>query len=66
MDVEFEMELLKVNCEEEFHSWFDETKAFAGDLDIQVSTPRVASRQAHRSNVPLKWKPDLEWFIKPR
>ena len=35
---------LKTNCEEEFHSWFDEIKTFADDLSIPVCTPRIAVR----------------------
>ena len=51
-DVQLEMELMKVNCEDEFHTWFEEIKSFAESLDISVSTPRVTSRQVHRGNVP--------------
>ena len=51
-DIMLELELLKTNCEEEFHSWFDEIKTFADDLSIPVCTPRIAVRQVHRANVP--------------
>ena len=53
-DVQLEFELMKTNCEEEFHSWFEEIKTFADSLDISVSIPRTASRQVHRSNVPAE------------
>ena len=53
-DVQLELEILKTNCEEEFHSWFEEIKTFADSLNTTVSTPRLASRQAHRSNVPAE------------
>ena len=43
---------LRANCEEEFHSWFDEIKTLADDLSIPVCTPRTAVRQVHRANVP--------------
>ena len=51
-DVELELQLLKVKCDDEFHVWFEETKNLADELCIQVSTPRIASRQTHRSNIP--------------
>ena len=51
-DVQMEMELLKINCEEEFHLWFSEVKAQAQELDIVVSTPRITARQVHRENTP--------------
>ena len=51
-DVQLEFQLLKTNCEEDFHSWFEEIKTFSDSLDIPVSTPRLASRQTHRSNIP--------------
>ena len=38
-DIMLELELLKTNCEEEFHSWFDEIKTFADNLSIPVCTP---------------------------
>ena len=50
--VQLELELLKTNCEEEFHSWFSEIKSFADNLNIPVGTPRISSRQVHRANVP--------------
>lgn len=46
------MELLRTNCEEEFHSWFKEVKTLAEELDIPVSSPRITSRQVHRGNTP--------------
>ena len=51
-DVLTELELLKINCDEEFHSRFDEIKDFANKLSIPVTTPRISSRQVHRANVP--------------
>ena len=51
-DVLLDLELLKTNCEEEFHSWFDEVCTLAGELNIPVSCPRITSRQVHRANVP--------------
>ncbi len=50
--VQQELELLKVNCEDEFHAWFEEIKSFAESLDISVSIPRITSRQVHRANIP--------------
>ena len=50
-DVQLDLELLKVNCEEEFHSWFNEIKSFADKFDISVCTPRIVTRQVYRSNV---------------
>ena len=41
-----------INIEEEFHSWFDEIKEFADDLNIPISVPRIISRQVHRANAP--------------
>ena len=38
-----ELELLKTNCEEEFHSWFE---TFADDLSIPVCTLRIAVHRA--------------------
>ena len=49
--VQLELELLKSNCEKEFHSWFSEIKSFADDFNVPVSTPRISSRQVHRVNV---------------
>lgn len=46
------LELLKTNCEEEFHLWYTEILTLADKFDIIISTPRTASRQAHRSNIP--------------
>ena len=51
-DVQLELEMLKVNCEDEFCTWFEEIKSFAEILDIAVSIPRITARQAHRANVP--------------
>lgn len=45
-DVQLELELMKVNCDDEFHL------LFAQLLDIAVSVPRVVARQVHRSNIP--------------
>ena len=50
--VHLDLELLKSNCEEEFHQWCDEMTTLANEFNISVSTPRIASRQVHRSNVP--------------
>ena len=46
------LELLKTNCEEEFHLWFNEVKTLADELDIAVSTPRITARQVHHANIP--------------
>ena len=48
--VQLYLELLKANCEEEFHQWFSEITALANELDISVSTPRITCRQVYRSN----------------
>lgn len=48
--VQLDLELLKANCEEEFHQWFSEIMALANELNISVSTPRITCRQVHRSN----------------
>ena len=53
-EVQFELELLKVNCEKEFTSWFEEIEEFANDLSIPVTVPRISSRQVHRSNIPAE------------
>ena len=52
LPVRLDLELLKTNCEEEFHQWFIEITALANELNISVSTPRITSRQVHRSNAP--------------
>ena len=49
--MQLELELLRTNCEEEFHSWFNEISTFAESLSIPVSTPRTTSRQLHRANI---------------
>jgi hypothetical protein len=51
-DVLLELELLKINCEDEFHSWYEEMKTLADELNIPVGCPRITARQAHRSNIP--------------
>ena len=52
-DVQLELELLKINCEEEFHLWFEEITKFGESLNIiPISVPRVLVRQVHRSNTP--------------
>ena len=50
--VRLDLELLKTNCEEEFHQWFIEITTLANELNISVSTPRITCRQVHRSNTP--------------
>lgn len=47
-----DFELLKINCEEEFHLWYCEIKTLADEFSIPITTPRVAARQVHRSNIP--------------
>ena len=51
-NVQLDLALLKSNCEEEFHLWFNEITTSADKLNISVSIPRIASRQVHRSNAP--------------
>ena len=51
-EVQTNLELLKTNCEEEFHLWFNEVKTFADELGIVVSTPRITARQVHHANIP--------------
>lgn len=46
-DVQLDLELLKLNCEEEFHIWFEEVAKFAEILAVDVSVPRVVTRHAH-------------------
>ena len=50
--VQLELELLRSNCEEEFHIWFSEIKTLADDLNVPVSTPRITSKQVHRVTGP--------------
>uniref|UniRef100_A0A1X7V4Q2 Uncharacterized protein n=1 Tax=Amphimedon queenslandica TaxID=400682 RepID=A0A1X7V4Q2_AMPQE len=45
-------EVLKTNCEEEFHHWYTDITVLAEKLCITVNTPRISGRQAHRSNIP--------------
>jgi len=47
-----DLELLKINCEEEFHLWYCEIKTLADEFNIPIATPRIAARQVHRSNIP--------------
>ena len=47
-----DLELLKTNCEEEFHLWYCEIKTLAEELNIPIATPRITARQVHRSNIP--------------
>ena len=47
-----DLELLKTNCEEEFHLWYCEIKTLGDELNIPIATPRIAARQVHRSNIP--------------
>ena len=47
-----DLELLKTNCEEEFHLWYCEIKTLAEELNILIATPRITARQIHRSNIP--------------
>ena len=51
--IQLDLELLKNNCEEEFHLWFhlwiDKMTILANKLNILVSTSQTASRQVHRS-----------------
>lgn len=51
-EVVTDLELLKINCEEEFHLWYCEIKTLADELSIPITTPRIAARQVHRSNIP--------------
>ena len=51
-EVQMNLELLKTNCEEQFHLWFIKVKTLADELDIAVSTPRITARQVHRANIP--------------
>ena len=40
-DVLMDLELLKTNCEDEFHLWFNEIKILADSLNIAINTPRT-------------------------
>ena len=51
-DVQLDLELLRANSEEEFHIWFQDIKKLADDEDIAVVIPKLALRQASRSNTP--------------
>ena len=51
-DVQLELELIKVNCQEEFHLLFQNIMKFAESINVSVSVPSVISRQVHRSNTP--------------
>ena len=51
-DVITDLELLKINCEEEFYLWYCEIKTLGDGLKIPIATPRIAARQVHRSNIP--------------
>ena len=51
-EVQMNLNLLKTNCEEEFHLWFNEVKTLADELDIAVYTPRITARQVHLANIP--------------
>ena len=48
--VQLDLELLRTNCEEEFQQWFSDFTALASEPNTLVSTPRITSRQVHRSN----------------
>ena len=50
--VHSDLELMKINCEVEFHEWFEEIKSLADDFNITVCAPRTAARQDHRENAP--------------
>ena len=50
--MQLDLELLKLNCEEEFYIWFKEIVKFAKTLAVDVSVPRVVTRQVLRGNVP--------------
>lgn len=50
-EVQLDLELLKTDCEEEFHQWFEEIKAFADDHNIAAVIPRINTRQVHRDNI---------------
>ena len=36
-----DLELLKTNCEEEFHLWYCEIKTLTEELNILIATPRI-------------------------
>ena len=50
--IRLDLELLKSNCEEEFHLWFGEMTTLAEKLNISASTPQIVPREVHRSNAP--------------
>jgi len=50
--LQIDLELLKINCEEDFHLWYCEIKTLADELNIPIATPRIAARQVHHSNIP--------------
>ncbi len=47
-DVQLDLELIKINCEEEFHMWFQEIITFAELLNVDVAVPRVVGRHPQR------------------
>ena len=51
-EVQMDLELLRTNCVEEFHLWFDEVKILADELNIVVTIPRINAREVHRDNIP--------------
>jgi len=50
--VQLDLELIKLNCEEEFHILFEEITEYAKSLDVDVAVPRIVGRQIHRGNIP--------------
>ena len=46
------MDLLKLNCEEQFHIWFEEIAKFAETLAVDVSVAGFVKRQVHRGKCP--------------
>ena len=46
-----DLELLKTNCQEEFHLWYCEIKTLAEELNILIATPRITAMHIHRSNI---------------
>ena len=51
-EVMTDLELLKTNCEEEFHLWYCEIKILGDELNIPIATAHIPARQVHRSNIP--------------
>ena len=47
-----------MNCEPEFHDWFEEINHFADINNILVTIPRIASRHVRRANIPAD-SPDV-------